>query len=82
MIICDLCGESKDCRQREIEGREYDICSGCWNPFAQRLKGKGRTKNREVVLLPPRPVRGWEDEAPKPHRSVPPIILGETERTQ
>lgn len=26
MIICDLCGETKDCLQREIEGKEYDIC--------------------------------------------------------
>ena len=27
MIICDLCGEAKDCLQREIEGKEYDIPS-------------------------------------------------------
>jgi hypothetical protein len=27
MITCDLCGEAKDCFQKEIEGKEYDICS-------------------------------------------------------
>ena len=42
MIICDLCGEARDCLQKEIEGKEYDICSECWNPLAQKLSGKGR----------------------------------------
>lgn len=51
MIICDLCGEAKDCLQKDIEGEEYDICSECWNPFAQKLRGKGRLKNRETVFL-------------------------------
>jgi ribosome-binding protein aMBF1 (putative translation factor) len=82
MILCDLCGEAKDCRQREIEGKEYDICLECWKPFAQRLKGKGRTKNREGVFLPPRPVKEGEEEGPKPHRGEPPRILGGAERTQ
>ena len=52
MIICDLCGEAKDCLQKEIEGKEYDICSECWNPFAQKLRGKGRaikSRNRLVA---------------------------------
>jgi hypothetical protein len=40
MIICDLCGEARDCLQKDIEGKEYNICSGCWNPFAQKLRGK------------------------------------------
>jgi len=31
MIVCDLCGEVKDCLQKEIEGKEYDICAECWN---------------------------------------------------
>jgi ribosome-binding protein aMBF1 (putative translation factor) len=53
MIICDLCGETKDCLHREIEGKQYDICSECWSPFALKLKGKGRAKNRETVFLPP-----------------------------
>ncbi len=41
MITCDFCGEAKDCLQKEIEGKEYDICSESWNPFAQNLRGKG-----------------------------------------
>jgi len=52
MIICDLCGDTKDCLQKEIEGKEYDICSECWNPFAQKLRGKDRVKSRETVFLP------------------------------
>ncbi len=35
MIICDLCGEAKDCLQKEIAGKEYDICPECWNPLAR-----------------------------------------------
>jgi hypothetical protein len=53
MIICDLCGEARDCRQKEIDGKEYAICSECWNLLAQKLRGKGRAINREIVLLPP-----------------------------
>ena len=63
MIICDLCGEARDCLQKEIEGKEYDICSECWNPLAQKLRGKGRGINREIVLLPPpTAVKEQEDE--------------------
>ncbi len=40
MISCDLCGETKDCLQKEIEAKEYDICSECWSLLAQRLMGK------------------------------------------
>jgi hypothetical protein len=75
MIICDLCGEARDCLQKEIEGKEYDICSECWNPLAQKLKGKGRAINREIVLLPPpRAVKEQEDEDPQP--GEPPKIWG------
>jgi len=53
--------------QKEIEGREYDICSECWAPLAERLKGKGILKNSETVFLPPpRRVKEREDEEPKP----------------
>ena len=38
MITCDLCGEAKDCLQREIESKEYDICSECWKPLEQKLR--------------------------------------------
>ena len=63
MITCDLCGEAKDCLQKEIEGKEYDICSECWAPLAEKLKGKGRPRNRETVFLPPpRQVKEREDE--------------------
>jgi hypothetical protein len=44
MIICDLCGEAKNCLQKEIEDKEYDICSEGWNPFAQRLRGKAERR--------------------------------------
>src|SRR2546426_11736456 len=51
MIICDLCGQAKECRPKEIEGKEYDICSECWTPLAEKLKAKGRAKkSRETVF--------------------------------
>jgi hypothetical protein len=66
MILCDLCSRAKECLQKEIEGKEYDICSECWIPLAERLKGKGRPKKeREILFLPtvtPEPKR----EEPKP----------------
>ncbi len=76
MIICDLCGKAKDCQQREIEGKEYDICSECWGLLALRLKGKGREPHREPVLLPPRPIKEREEEEPQPPPGEPPVIQG------
>jgi ribosome-binding protein aMBF1 (putative translation factor) len=78
MILCDLCGQSKECLQKEIDGKEYDICSDCWNPLAEKLKGKGRAqKSREIVLLPPpRVVTEREDDKPKPLPGEPPKIWG------
>ena len=81
MIICDLCGEEKGCMQKEIEGKEYDICSECWTPLAQRLTGKGRVKNRETVFLPPRPVKEREDGDTKPHPGEPTTIVRGVHRT-
>jgi len=75
MITCDLCGKAKDCQQKEIEGKEYDICSECWDPIAQRLKGKGREKHRGIVLLPPRPEEQVEEE-PQQLPGEPPVIQG------
>jgi hypothetical protein len=75
MIICDLCGETKDCLQREIEGKQYDICSECWCPLALKLQGKGRAKNRETVFLPP-PRRAEEPKANEPLPGEPPKIWG------
>lgn len=75
MIICDLCGKSKDCLVKEIDGKEYDICSRCWKSLAQKLEGKGRAKDREIVFLPP-PITEREDEDPKPPSGEPPKIWG------
>jgi ribosome-binding protein aMBF1 (putative translation factor) len=72
MIICDLCGEAKDCLQKEVDGKEYDICEECWNTLAQKLKGKGR-KIRETVFLPPPRPREPEEEEPEPRPGAPKI---------
>ena len=76
MILCDLCGQTKECLQKEIDGKEYDICSDCWDGLAEKLKGKGRVKkSREIVLLPPpRVVTEREDDEPKPLPGEPPKI--------
>ena len=78
MVYCDLCGKSKGCSPKEIEGRVYDICDGCWKPLAKKLKGKGRVrKERETVFLPPRVIGEPEKvEAPKPRPGEPPKIWG------
>jgi hypothetical protein len=81
MIVCELCGEVKDCLQKEIEGKEYDICAQCWEPLAQKLRGKGRTVNREIVLLPPpSAVKEGEDEPPGPLPGETPKIWGAANR--
>jgi hypothetical protein len=77
MITCDLCGEAKDCLQKEMDGKEYDICSECWTSLAKKLRGKGRAKAREAVFLPPpRVLQEGEEEEPKPLPGEPPIIRG------
>ena len=74
MIVCDLCGQAKECLQKEIDGREFDICVNCWQPFEEKLKGKGRVKRkRETVFLPP-PVPQPEDQRTPP--GLPPKIFG------
>jgi hypothetical protein len=76
MILCDLCGNAKECFHKEIEGRVYDICAECWNPLAEKLKGKGREmKQRETVFLPPLPAQQPE-APPKPDPGKPPKIWG------
>jgi ribosome-binding protein aMBF1 (putative translation factor) len=52
MILCDLCGQARECSQKDIEGKVYDICSDCWNPLAEKLKGKGRGKKKEREMAP------------------------------
>jgi len=76
MITCDLCGKAKDCLQKEIDGREYDICSECWEPLAKKLRGKGKEKHLETVFLPPRPIKEREEEEPQPLPGEPPVIQG------
>jgi hypothetical protein len=78
MIVCDLCGQARECLQKEIEGKQYDICAECWSPLAEKLKGKGRVKReRETVFLPPLPtVKKREDEERKPLPGEPPKIWG------
>lgn len=81
MIICDLCGKARECLPKEIEGKEYDICSECWNPLSEKLKGKGRAKkSRETVFLPPLPTKGKEVEPAKPVPGEPPKIWGSAGR--
>jgi len=81
MTACDLCGNARDCLQKEIDGKEYDICDECWNPLAQKLKGKGRTKTREFVLLPaPGITTQREVQQPEPLPGEPPKIWGARNR--
>ena len=79
MIFCDLCGEQKECLQKEIDGREFDICVECWRPLEEKLKGKGRVKRkREMVFLPSQPTPEAPD--PKTPPAMPPTIIGRAER--
>jgi hypothetical protein len=76
VILCDLCGKQKECFQREIDDREFDICTDCWRPLEEKLRGKGRSKRkREVVFLPPQITP--EPEEPKTPPSLPPKIFGQ-----
>jgi hypothetical protein len=82
MMLCDLCGQGRECLQKTIEGKEYDICADCWSPLAEKLKGKGRVKRRvrETVFVPP---LTKEPETPPMHPpKEPPKIWGESGRTQ
>ena len=78
MVTCDLCGKEKNCLQKEIDGKEYDLCSECWEPLAGKLKGKGRVRLRETVFLPHRRVKAHEEEKPEPLAGEPPVIQGES----
>ena len=81
MILCDLCGAAKECAAKVIEGKEYDLCAECWNPLAEKLKGKGRPlKQREMVFLPPLEIEPAPPE-PKPAPGGPPKIWGAALRT-
>ena len=43
MTVCDLCDQTRECLPKNIEGKQYDICSECWNTLASKLIGKGDT---------------------------------------
>ncbi|HEX8766442.1 MAG TPA: hypothetical protein VF740_14835 [Candidatus Acidoferrum sp.] len=77
MMTCDLCGKEQDCLQKEIDAKEYDICFACWELLAQKLKGKGREKLREMVLLPPRTIKEREEKETETPPGSPPVIQGE-----
>jgi hypothetical protein len=76
MITCDFCGRAKECLQKKIDGKEYDLCIECWDLLAQKLKGKGREERRETVLLPPRPAKEQKEEELDPLPGEPPVIQG------
>jgi len=40
-----------ECLQKEIDGREFDLCDSCWRPFAEKLSGKGRMKENLEELV-------------------------------
>jgi len=67
MILCDWCGQAKECLQKEIDGRQFDICADCWRPIEEKLKDKGRPKRRrdDVVFLPPQMAPEREPDEPK-----------------
>jgi len=80
MTTCDLCGRAQECLQKEIDGKEYDICTECWNPLAQKLQGKGRMKRSEFVLLPPPGTTAQREvQQPEPLPGEPPKIWGSVE---
>jgi hypothetical protein len=61
MIVCDLCDQAKECKQREIEGKEYDICAECWSPLAEK-----REEPMPAPEGPPRIIVGF-GSFPEPH---------------
>ncbi len=78
MVTCALCGESKECSAKEIDGKEYDVCSECWDALCRKLSGKGRDiKHRTTVLIPPLETPKEKPEPPTPNE--PPKIWFQAE---
>ncbi len=48
MTCCDICGTTAECVQKEIDGKEFDLCGRCWRPLAEKLGGKAREEARIV----------------------------------
>jgi hypothetical protein len=75
---CDLCGQVKECLQKEIDHKEYDICRECWSELKTKLEVKGRVRDtEEIVLLPPPKEPDEPEEKPEP--GEPPIIRGSSD---
>jgi len=80
MILCDWCGEAKECLRKEIDEREFDICADCWRSIEEKLKGKGRLKRRrDTVFLPQTTPERERDEPKRP--PGPPKIFGRLKST-
>ena len=83
MIVyrCDFCDQIKKCVEKEIEGRFYDICPGCWTPLEAKLKRKGRARDKEKIEIPSLSIQtgdGEEKEIPFPGQ--PPKIWMKSDR--
>jgi hypothetical protein len=78
VILCDLCNNQKECFQKEIDGREFDICADCWRPLEEKLRSKGRSKRKREMVFLPAPI-AFEPEAPKTLPRLPPNITGQVE---
>jgi len=64
---CALCGESRECSSKEIEGKEYDLCVECWDELSLKLSGKGReVKHRTSVIIPPLETPQEKPDQPAP----------------
>ena len=61
MMSCVLCGKVTDCVQKEIDGKEFDLCERCWKPLAEKLSGKGRTKSALEHLLEEQELEEYEE---------------------
>jgi hypothetical protein len=59
MILCDLRGQARECLQKEIGGRVFDICADCWRPLQEKLSGKGRVKKEREMILPKTRITSW-----------------------
>ncbi len=78
---CDLCGEIRECAQKEIQQTEYDVCAECWTALQKKLNGKGRRKkNCETVILPPPAAPDPQHEKRPSFPGQPPEIIAESER--
>jgi len=80
MNICALCGEAKQCRQREIEGKLYDICSVCWSPLGKKLKGKGKVDTDRAIVFLPAVIQAPPPKGVKLLPGEPPKIWGNFEK--